>query len=89
MAYRFAVLSSEAAARQYAYEDALSWLDLAASVAQAGGETETVNHLTAEVLRLAGWTEPRRVRRPGTPARGIGRADIDLAGIREEGQSRL
>jgi predicted ATPase len=90
MAYRFAVLGSEAATRQYAYEDALSWLDLAASVALEGGETEKVNRLTAEVLRLAGWTEPRRApRRPGTPARGIGRADIDLAGTRDEGQSRV
>ncbi len=85
MAYRYAMLASEAAARHYAFEEALSWLDLAATVAVEGAETDAVNRRTADVLRLAGWTDPTRsTRRPGTPARGIERGDLDL-GLHETG----
>lgn len=81
MAYRYALLASAAAARHFAFEEALSWLDLAAAAAAEGPETDAVNSRTAGLLRLAGWTEPRRpARRLGTPARGIERGDLDLAG---------
>ncbi|MBI1722318.1 MAG: AAA family ATPase [Gemmatimonadetes bacterium] len=79
LAYRFALLASEEAVRRYAFEEALSWLDLAAGVAEEGAEADMVNRSTADVLGLAGWTEPpRRPRRPGTPARGIAQIDLDL-----------
>lgn len=80
MAYRSALLACEEAVRRYAFDEALSWLDLAASVAGPGDESDTVNRRTADILGLAGWTEPpRRARRPGTPGRGIAQIDLDLA----------
>ena len=79
IAYRSALLASEAALVRYAYEEALSWLDLAASASRGETQADEVNRRTADVLRLAGWTEPPRpVPRPGTPARGFAAADLDL-----------
>lgn len=79
MAYRYALLASDAAAVRYAFDEALSWLDLAASTAGAGAESDEVNRRTARVLRLAGWNEPPHPpRRPPTPARGIEQGDLDL-----------
>lgn len=81
LAYRFALLGSEEALRRYAFEEALSWLDLAADTAQSGAEVDAVNQRTADTLALAGWPEPpRRARRPGTPSRGITQIDLDLGG---------
>jgi predicted ATPase len=54
LAYRQALLASEAAVQRHSYAEALSWLDLAASRAQAGPETDLVNRLTAEVMEHAG-----------------------------------
>jgi predicted ATPase len=54
LAYRQALLASEEARRRHAYAEALTWLDLAASSAQPGAETETVNRLTASIVELAG-----------------------------------
>lgn len=82
LAYRSAVRASEEALRRYAFEEALSWLDLAAETAQGGGEADAVNQRTADALALAGWSEPpRRPRRPGTPTRGINQIDLDLGGV--------
>jgi hypothetical protein len=79
VAYRHALLASEAAAARYAFEEALSWLDLAAGASASREESEAVDRRTAEVLHLAGWTEPPRpVMRPGTPARGFDQSDLDL-----------
>lgn len=79
LAWRHALLASEEAVRRYGFEEALSWLDLAASVADEGDQADTVNRRTSDVLGLAGWTEPpRRTKRPGTPARGIAQIDMDL-----------
>lgn len=79
LAYRYALLACEAAVRRYAFEEALSWLDLAASRAGNDDEADAVNRRTADVLQLAGWTEPPAPRkRPGTPARGIEQRDLDL-----------
>jgi len=80
LAYRYALLASEAAAGRYAFEEALSWLDVASTLAQPGPEADAVNRSTAELLRLAGWAEPPRTpRRKPTPARGIEHGDLDLA----------
>ncbi len=79
MAYRHALLAAEGAAARFAFEEALSWLDLAAARSGSDEETQEVNRRTADVLRLAGWTEPPRpVPRPGTPARGFAQSDLDL-----------
>ena len=79
LAYRYGIVASDEAVDRYAFEEALSWLDLTASVAKDSEEADEVNRLTAKVLDLAGWTEPPGpVRRPGTPEHGIERADLDL-----------
>src|SRR5256886_8082341 len=58
LAYQYALRASEAATARYAFEEALSWLDLASGIAGEGPEADQVNRRTVEVLRLAGWTEP-------------------------------
>jgi len=79
MAYRHALLACEAATARYAFQEALSWLDLAAAASEDEAQTGEVNRRTADVLRLAGWSEPpNHLRRPGTPARGFESTDLDL-----------
>ncbi|HUR94632.1 MAG TPA: AAA family ATPase [Gemmatimonadales bacterium] len=68
-AYRHALVASEDARRRYAFGEALAWLDLAASSAQPGGETETVDRLTAQLIELAGDTDQARTAAaPGSPS---------------------
>jgi DNA-binding SARP family transcriptional activator len=57
LAYRFALIASDASVRRFAFEEALAWLDLAATSARSKAETDAVNRLTAEVLEVAGWSE--------------------------------
>ncbi len=52
MAYKYALTSSEGCARRCAYEEALSWLDLAAGAASNAAESSTVDRITARVLEL-------------------------------------
>ncbi len=79
LAHRYALLASEAAARRYAFEEALAWLDLAAATARTGPERDEVNRQAGLLLQTAGWEHPPRpARRPGTPAWGIQREDLDL-----------
>ena len=79
LAYRQALVASDAARQRYAYEEALAWLDLAAATAAPGPESDAVNRLTAEVLGVAGWREvPASVRRPEPGQREIERQDLDL-----------
>jgi predicted ATPase len=80
LVYRSSLRASEAARHRCAYEEALSWLDLAAGTAAPGAETDTVNQLTAEVLSVAGWRQaPAPARRPEPGRHEIGRQDLDLA----------
>jgi hypothetical protein len=70
-AYRQALLASEEALQRHAYDESLSWLDLAASRAQPGPETDLVNRLTADVMERAGSPEAlpgsREMASPGSP----------------------
>ena len=59
LAYQQALLASDEACGRNAYAEALTWLDLAASSAQPGGETETVNRLTAAIMEQAAGSERR------------------------------
>jgi hypothetical protein len=62
---------------RFAYTEALSWLDLAASHARDGGESDAVDRRTADVLEQAGWSEvPRLAGRSLT--REIVTEDLDL-----------
>lgn len=77
LAYRHALVASEAAVHRYAFEEALSWLDLAATAARGGPETDVVNRRTADLLDAAGWSSaPERSRVPVT--REIVTEDLDL-----------
>ena len=60
-----------------AFEEAASWLDLAAGVAESGAESDEVNRRTARVLELAGWSEPPPAVR-GSAGQRIGPRDMDL-----------
>jgi DNA-binding SARP family transcriptional activator len=78
LAYRCALLASDASARRFAFEEALGWLDLAATSARSKSETDAVNRLTAEVLEVAGWREaPARSRRAPI-TRELVTEDLDL-----------
>jgi DNA-binding SARP family transcriptional activator len=77
LAYRYALLAAEGAASRYAYTEALSWLDLAATSARDASESEVVDQRTADVLERAGWREaPRGTLLPVT--REIVTEDLDL-----------
>lgn len=79
LASRLALVASEAAVGESAFEEALSWLDLAARVATTPEARQAVNARTAHVLSLAGWAEaPSEKRRKGTPSRGFALRDLDL-----------
>ena len=81
MAYRYALLAADACSRRSAFEEAISWLDLAASCAKTGEEGQIVGRHTARVLEEAGWREVPTVRSlSGPPAARIDFADLDLPG---------
>jgi hypothetical protein len=79
LAYRSALMASEAALERIAFAEALSWLDLAAGAAGNKTEVNEVNRRTADLLETAGWSEvPQGM--PGVlPAtREIVGEDLDL-----------
>jgi hypothetical protein len=79
LAYRFALIASEGATQRYAFAEALSWLDLAATNARGEEEIGTVNQLTAHVLDAAGWSEIPPLTQLGGPiTRELEREDFDL-----------
>jgi predicted ATPase len=79
MAYRYALLAAEAAMKRGAFDDALSWLDLASVSAQSPAEVGTVDRKTARVLEQAGWREAPPVRaRVSLATRRMEPADLDL-----------
>ena len=80
LAYRFALVSAEAAVQRYAFAEALSWLDLAATNAHGSRELDAVNLLTANVLEAAGWSEAPPLTQLGGPVtRALVRDDFDLS----------
>ena len=88
VAYRYALLASEAAAARYAFEEALGWLDLASRTAGSLAETTEAGRRTADVLRLAGWSQPPPPpssvgRRRSSAGNGIDRPDVDLRAAAE------
>jgi DNA-binding SARP family transcriptional activator len=79
MAYRYALLASQSASARCAYDEALSWLDLAASAATSDEERETVDRTTARVLDAAGWREAPPVRaRVSLTMKRVEQDDLDL-----------
>jgi hypothetical protein len=68
LAYRQALLASEEAIQRRSFAEALNWLDLAASRAQPGTETDLVNRLTADMMERAGSPDaPSTALQPASP----------------------
>ena len=60
-------------------QEALSWLDLAATCAEPGAESDAVNQRAADLLSLAGWSEAPATCRRHAPAQGeLEPGDLDL-----------
>jgi hypothetical protein len=79
LAYRYALIAAEAGVVRCAFDEALSWLDLAAASAASPEESERVDRTTANVLDLAGWREAPPVRgRVSLATRRVEAADLDL-----------
>jgi predicted ATPase len=78
MAYRYAMAAAAACEARFAYSEALTWLDLAASVADAAADTDAVDRTTARLLETAGWHETPRVDRPAVRAGRLAVSDVDL-----------
>ena len=79
LAYRYAVLAADAAVKRCAFDEALSWLDLASGSARSPDDVLTVDRRTARVLEQAGWHEPPPVRaRVSLATRKMEPADLDL-----------
>jgi len=79
MAYRYALLAGNACGQRCAYDEALSWLDLASGAADTAAESDVVDHITARILEEAGWREAPPVRAPNTYSpTGVGHGDLDL-----------
>jgi DNA-binding SARP family transcriptional activator len=79
LAYRFALVAAEGAVERYAFAEAMSWLDLAATNGSGVGESDAVNRLTADVLEKAGWSEAPPLAKLGGPiTRELEREDFDL-----------
>ena len=78
LAYRHALRAAQAAAGRYAYTEALSWLDLAASSARTPDQSRAADALTADVLERAGLSEPPRLSGPMPVTREIVSDDLDL-----------
>ena len=74
----YSIAASEAAATRYAFDEALAWLELAAVTARTAGERDEVSRRSTRLLQTIGWEHRTGGRRPGTPAWGIWREDLDL-----------
>jgi hypothetical protein len=78
MAYRYAMMAAASCEARFAYDDALTWLDLAASVSTSDADTDAVNRTTARLLEVAGWHDTPRPDRAGVRAGRIAVSDFDL-----------
>jgi DNA-binding SARP family transcriptional activator len=79
IAYRYALMAADASVQRCAYDEALSWLDLATGSAATPEESEVVDRTTARVLDVAGWREAPPVRgRVSLATRRVEAADLDL-----------
>jgi DNA-binding SARP family transcriptional activator len=79
LAYRYALVASDACAQRCAYDEALSWLDMASGAADMPEESEIVDRTTARILEQAGWREVPPARAPVSPLlAGVEHRDLDL-----------
>ena len=79
LAYRYALLAADEAVKRCAFDEALSWLDLASGSARSPDDAGLVDRTTARVLEQAGWHEAPPVRaRVSLATRRVEPADLDL-----------
>jgi predicted ATPase len=79
LAYRSALHASEGALQRFAFAEALSWLDLASTVAGDRAENDEVDRRTAMLMETAGWTQAPATRERRQPVtREIVGEDLDL-----------
>jgi hypothetical protein len=79
LACKYAMIVAREALERYAFAEAMSWLDLAATNARGGAEGDAVNRLTAQVLEAAGWNEAPALTKLGGPiTRELVSEDFDL-----------
>ncbi len=79
VAYEHALLACSASQQRAAFQEALSWLDVASGCASGPEQIATVDQATAALLDAAGWSQPHAA--AGTPSNEtIVRKDFDLAG---------
>jgi DNA-binding SARP family transcriptional activator len=79
LAYRYALLAGEEAVKRCAFDEALSWLDLASGSARSADDAGIVDRRTARVLEQAGWREAPPARaRVSLATRRMEPADLDL-----------
>lgn len=79
LACKYAMIVAGEALERYAFAEAMSWLDLAATNARGEAEGDAVNQLTAQVLEAAGWNEAPALMKLGGPiTRELVSEDFDL-----------
>jgi DNA-binding SARP family transcriptional activator len=78
MTYRYAMLAAASCESRFAYDEALSWLDLAAAAAGSALDSEAVDRTTARVLESAGLPAPPRSEMIAVQAGLLAPADFDL-----------
>lgn len=78
MAHRYAMLAAASCEQRFAFEEALTWLDLASGTAANADETDAVNQTTARLLESAGWREMPPVRPAGSSIGRLAPTDVDL-----------
>ena len=79
LACKYAMIVAREALERYAFAEAMSWLDLAATNARGEAEGDAVNRLTAQVLEAAGWNEAPALMKLGGPiTRELVSEDFDL-----------
>jgi len=82
LAYQYALRASEAATARYAFEEALSWLDLASGIAGEGPEADQVNRQHGRGAAAGGL---ERAPAAGGATLGVGdaieRRDLDLGPV--------
>jgi DNA-binding SARP family transcriptional activator len=78
MAYRYAMLAAASCEQRFAFEEALTWLDLASGTAASADEADAVNRTTARLLESAGWREMPPVQATASLTGQLAAADVDL-----------
>jgi len=78
MTYRYAMLAGAECEARFAYEEALGWLDMAASSSGSPADTDAVNVITARLLDAAGWHDAPRLHRQPIQTGGLAVSDFDL-----------